>query len=558
MKIISFLIRCSSTIQHSKSILLVILLTGVVSGVCNAALIALINSTLNRQGASARTLGLSFVAICIILPVARLASQALIIVLTAASLFELRMRMSRNILSTPLRKLEKIGAHRLLAALTDDASTITTAFINLPLLCMHVAIVGATLVYMAWLSWGLLLGVFGFIVVAVLGYYLMMTRGVAYFKSAREAWDGLFKHFQTLTLGTKELKLHSRRREAFLSHGLRAAAMSVRRLNTSGHIFNAAAGVWGQTIAFVLIGLLLFVAPDIRAIETPVLTGYVLAMLYMLTPLEYILMTLPSLNRAAIAVQKMEDLGFSLTTPADSPASSTNETARAFSHLELAGVTHTYRREGGEDNFLLGPVDLSFRPGELVFVAGGNGTGKTTLAKLLVGLYTPESGEIRLNHAPITDDTREEYRQLFSAIFSDFYLFESLFGFNASGLDEKARAYLAQLQLEAKVQVEAGTLSTVDLSQGQRKRLALLTAYLEDRPIYLFDEWAADQDPLFKEIFYLQLLPELKSQGKLVIVITHDDRYYQVADRLIKLDYGKVVNDRYLAQPAEMKTAVLA
>lgn len=558
MKIISFLIRCSSTIQHSKSILLVILLTGVVSGVCNAALIALINSTLNRQGASARTLGLSFVAICIILPVARLASQALIIVLTAASLFELRMRMSRNILSTPLRKLEKIGAHRLLAALTDDASTITAAFINLPLLCMHVAIVAATLVYMAWLSWGLLLGVFGFIVVAVLGYYLMMTRGVAYFKSAREAWDGLFKHFQTLTLGTKELKLHSRRREAFLTDSLRAAAMSVRRLNTSGHIFNAAAGVWGQTIAFVLIGLLLFVAPDIRAIETPVLTGYVLAMLYMLTPLEYILMTLPSLNRAAIAVQKMEDLGFSLMTPADAPVSSTNETARAFSHLELAGVTHTYRREGGEDNFLLGPVDLSFRPGELVFVAGGNGTGKTTLAKILVGLYTPESGEIRLNHAPITDDTREEYRQLFSAIFSDFYLFESLFGFNASGLDEKARAYLAQLQLESKVQVEAGTLSTVDLSQGQRKRLALLTAYLEDRPIYLFDEWAADQDPLFKEIFYLQLLPELKSQGKLVIVITHDDRYYHVADRLIKLDYGKVVNDQYLAQPAEMKTAVLA
>jgi putative ATP-binding cassette transporter len=558
VKIISFLIRCSTTIQHSKSILLVILLTGVVSGVCNAALIALINATLNRQGASARTLGLSFVAICIILPVARLASQALIIVLTAASLFELRMRMSRNILSTPLRKLEKIGAHRLLAALTDDASTITTAFINLPLLCMHVAIVVATLVYMAWLSWGLLLGVFGFIVVAVLGYYLMMTRGLGYFKSAREAWDGLFKHFQTLTLGTKELKLHSRRREAFLSDGLRAAAMSVRRLNTSGHIFNAAAGVWGQTIAFVLIGLLLFVAPDIRAIETPVLTGYVLAMLYMLTPLEYILITLPTLNRAAIAVQKMEDLGFSLMTPADAPAWSTNETTHAFSHLELAGVTHTYRREGGEDNFLLGPVDLSFRPGELVFVAGGNGTGKTTLAKILVGLYTPESGEIRLNHAPITDDTREGYRQLFSAIFSDFYLFESLFGFNASGLDEKARAYLAQLQLESKVQVEAGTLSTVDLSQGQRKRLALLTAYLEDRPIYLFDEWAADQDPLFKEIFYLQLLPELKSQGKLVIVITHDDRYYQVADRLIKLDYGKVVNDQYLAQPAEMKTAVLA
>jgi len=560
MKIISFLISCSSNIRHSKSILFLILLAGVIGGVSNAALIALINSTLNKQGASARALALSFVGICVILPIARLASQALIIRLTAASLFELRMRMSRNILSTPLRTLEKIGAHRLLAALTDDVSTITGAFINLPVLCMHFAIVVATLAYMAWLSWTLLLGVFGFIVVAVLGYYLMTTRGLRYFKSAREEWDRLFKHFQALTQGTKELKLHSRRREAFLYDGLHMTAMSLRRLNTSGNTFYALAGVWGQTIAFVLIGLLLFVAPNIQTVETPVLTGYVLALLYMLTPLETILNTLPSLSRAAISVQKMEDLGFSLIPSPDAPrpTSARAGSAPAFSHLELAGVTHTYRRESGEDSFLLGPVDLSFSPGELVFVAGGNGTGKTTLAKLLVGLYTPECGEIRLNYAPVTDDTREDYRQLFSAVFSDYYLFESLLGFDASGLDEKARGYLAQLQLDSKVKIEDGTLSTVDLSHGQRKRLALLTAYLEDRPVYLFDEWAADQDPLFKEIFYLQMLPELRSKGKLVIVITHDDSYYRVADRLVKLDYGKVVDDQYLAEPTDAKTSVLA
>ena len=559
MKIISFLIRCSSNVRHSKSILFVILSAGVMSGVSNAALIALINSTLNRQGASARTLALSFVGICVVLPIARLASQSLIIMLTAASLFELRMQLSRSILSTPLRTLEKIGAHRLLAALTDDVSVITSAFINLPVLCMHFAVVSATLIYMAWLSWTLLLSVFGFIVVAVLGYYLMTTRGSRYFKSAREEWDRLFKHFQALTQGTKELKLHGRRREAFLSDGLHVAAMSLRRLNTSGNIFYAVAGVWGQTIAFILIGLLLFVAPNIQTVETPVLTGYVLALLYMLTPLETILNALPSLSRAAISVRKMEDLGLSLIPSPDAspPRTARAEPARAFSHLELAGVTHTYRREGGEDSFLLGPVDLSFRPGELVFIAGGNGTGKTTLAKILVGLYTPEGGEIRLNQTPVTDDRREDYRQLFSAIFSDYYLFESLFGFDASGLDEKARAYLAQLQLDSKVKIEDGILSTVDLSQGQRKRLALLTAYLEDRPVYLFDEWAADQDPLFKDIFYLQMLPELKSKGKLVIVITHDDRYYQVADRLVRLDYGKVADEQYLARPADAKTAAL-
>ena len=147
-----------------------------------------------------------------------------------------------------------------------------------------------------------------------------------------------------------------------------------------------------------------------------------------------------------------------------------------------------------------------------------------------------------------TDENREFYRQHFSVVFSDFYLFESLLGLDSPELDEQARNYLAQLQLTHKVEVKDGALSTTDLSQGQRKRLALLTAYLEDRPIYVFDEWAADQDPLFKEVFHYQLLPELKAKGKTVLVISHDDRYYHVADHIIKLEYGKIDYDQNVAE----------
>jgi len=186
-----------------------------------------------------------------------------------------------------------------------------------------------------------------------------------------------------------------------------------------------------------------------------------------------------------------------------------------------------------------------------LFITGGNGSGKTTLAKLLLSLYIPKEGEIYLDGKVLTDETREQYRQLFSVVFSDFYLFESLFGLDSIYLDANAQKYLAQLQLDHKVKVEDGVLSTIDLSQGQRKRLALLTAYLEDRPIYLFDEWAADQDPLFKEIFYYQLLPELKARGKALIVISHDDRYYQVADRVIKLEAGKLQQAEIIAAPAK-------
>ena len=158
----------------------------------------------------------------------------------------------------------------------------------------------------------------------------------------------------------------------------------------------------------------------------------------------------------------------------------------------------------------------------------------------------PNAGEIRLDGQPITDENREWYRQLFSVVFSDFYLFENLLGLSSAGLDAQAQHYLEQLQLDHKIQVTDGVLSTTALSQGERKRLALLTAYLEDRHIYIFDEWAADQDPQFKDIFYTTLLPALKAKGKTVLVISHDERYFVLADRLLKLDDGKLIDCRYL------------
>jgi len=260
-----------------------------------------------------------------------------------------------------------------------------------------------------------------------------------------------------------------------------------------------------------------------------------------MTPMHLILSTIPSFASAAVAMQKVEKLGLTLhESDGSDELSRPVQAASSFKSLELVGVTHTYHREGEAGGFLLGPIDLTLEPGELLVITGGNGSGKTTLAKLLLSLYTPEEGQIYLDGKLVTDETREQYRQLFSAVFSDFYLFDSLFGLDSVHLDASAKKYLAQLQLDHKVKVEDGALSTIDLSQGQRKRLALLTAYLEDRPIYLFDEWAADQDPLFKEIFYHELLPELKAKKKALIVISHDDRYYHVADRVIKLDYGKL------------------
>jgi len=273
--------------------------------------------------------------------------------------------------------------------------------------------------------------------------------------------------------------------------------------------------------------------------------------LYMMSPLSVILNLLPMFGRATVALQQVEALGLSLATQAveDAPSDS-NSRPPVWESLELIEVTHTYHREQSEYSFVLGPVNLSLRPGELVFLVGGNGSGKTTLAKLLVGLYQPESGTISLDGQPIADANREAYRQLFSVVFSDFYVFEQLLGLVTPELDAQARDYLAQFQLDHKVRVTEGVLSTTELSQGQRKRLALLNAYLEDRPCYVFDEWAADQDPLFKELFYTRLLPELKARGKLIVVITHDDKYFHLADRLLKLEEGRLDENPIGVSPA--------
>jgi putative pyoverdin transport system ATP-binding/permease protein len=539
MNLIEFLLKASWLSVVAAAI------TGSISGMGSAASIALINRSISQitpeHPQAPPELLWGFLGLVTVVLITNLVSQFLLVQLAQDAIYKLRLRISGWILASPLRHLEELGANRLLATLTEDIQSISSAVFSVPTLCVNAAIIFASLAYLGWLSIGVLLGTLVFMALSIALVQLLINQAVRLFTEAREENDALMKHFQAITDGIKELKLHSQRKEDFLQEDLQVTAANLRSYRIGSQRAIALSSGIGELLFFMLLGLLVYGLPQIQIVSAELLSGYVLTISYLMRPIGNTLAILPNLSQAGVALRKIDTLGLSLVSQAETLARTTTNPDK-FDRIDIQQATHSYQLPGEEKTFTLGPIDLSLYPGELVFIVGGNGSGKSTLAKLITGLYIPDAGEILLDGTPIDDRHRELYRQLFSTVFADFYLFDRFIGLRLADGDAQANMYLAKLQLTHKVAIEEGKLSTTALSQGQRKRLALLTAYLEDRPIYLFDEWAADQDPFFREIFYQQLLPELKQRGKAILVISHDDRYFHLADRVLKLDYGKIVS----------------
>jgi putative ATP-binding cassette transporter len=502
----------------------------------------LVSRAIESPASSVPELAASFFALCMLSMASSAGSLIFLSQIAQESLFNIRLWLSRGVLAAPLRNVQSLGPHRLMAALTSDVENVVTAHEVLPTLFIEGSKVIAIFVYLWTLSPVLLVFVFCFVAASVFALYAPQKWAWLFLDRARQAENSMLRHFRAATEGGKELKMNARRRRAFLTDELGAAASALRKERMKARVIFALVERTAETLFFLLLGFILFMVPRYSQVPHEALVSFTLSIMFIGGPLSAVGGALPALGKGVVALRNIERMGFRLSSESDVDGRTASFALARPEPLELISLFFTYRESKGDEGHGIGPIDFRFDPGELIFVTGGNGSGKTTLALLLLGLFAPERGSIRLGGLEVTDANRESYRQNFSAVFADAFVFDSLLGY--SGADAEARAVdmLEALQLDNKLRLDQGRFSTTELSRGQRKRLALLAAYVEDRPFYLFDEWAAEQDPQFRDVFYCRLLPELKARGKTVIVISHDDRYFHLADKLLRLEEGRIAS----------------
>ena len=536
-----------SLLKPYRPIVITSVLLGIVGGLSVTALLATVNQGLHSDGGMSRGVVIAFAGLCLLALLSTIAADIGTNYVGQKVIARLRKDLGAKVLSAPIEQIERYRTHRLIPVLTRDVDTISDlAFAFSPLAISMTIIIGC-LGYMATLSLPIFLITLLAIGIGCGVQFVAQNKGIQGFFAAREAEDALQKHYSAIAEGAKELRIHRQRRYAMLSKNIQGTADHICDTHVRSINIFVIAKALGSMLFFVVIGLTLTLQTLWPSPDPAVMSGFVLVLLYMKGPLETLIGNLPIVGRAQIAFRRIADLSARFSSPEPHLLlEPVNQPAPPLEHLELRDVHYAFPTVEGSEPFKLGPVNLSIEPGEILFIVGENGCGKTTLIKLLLGLYTPQQGDIHLNGKRVDAKGLDDYRQMFTTVFADYYLFDDLIQ-NDKALPVDANRYLERLEIAHKVSVKDGAFTTTDLSTGQRKRLALVNAWLDERPVLVFDEWAADQDPTFRRIFYTELLPDLKRLGKTIIVISHDDRYFDVADQLVRMHAGQVVSERALA-----------
>jgi putative pyoverdin transport system ATP-binding/permease protein len=523
-----------------------------IGGVSTASILAAINS--GAQAADSGKVSLWTAALFVVAVLLFIKVQHYILITTTAEIesiiHRLRLRLMDHIRRSELLPLESIGRAEIVGVITKETATLTQASNTLAFVAQGGVLVFFVVIYVAYLSLLAFVLIVGIVGSAAL---VLQARSRKLAIETREAsiWENrLFDRLLDLLDGFKEVRLNSSRSDD-LFDDITEVSRTAANIKIRAQSETYKRMVFLQSSLYTLLGAIVFAVPALSdSLAGASITKIVTAMVFIVGTCFGLVQSMPILTAANVAADKIEQLEGRLLTMVAAETVSATEPTKRFDAVEMHDIVFSYVDKFSDSVFRVGPIDFTLRSGDLVFITGGNGSGKSTFLKLLAGLYMADSGEIAFDGVRVSDSTRQNYRELIAAIFPDFHLFQKLYGIPDPDVAEIDQL-LTQFHLIDKTRVTNGDFRTVDLSSGQRKRLALIVSLLEKRPILLLDEWAADQDPEFRRKFYFELLPALQRAGTTVVAITHDDRYLDELDlpaRRLRMDEGRFIGQ----QPVEI------
>lgn len=475
-------------------------------------------------------------------------ASSLLVGISSGALADIRIALLKGVLSTHFPELEKTGKGALLGVMTDDIDNLANGLSDAPRFIMNTITSIACFSYLAWLSPYAFAWFFGTVVLGGGLTMFILHQGNIRYAAYRKLKDQYYVHMHALFDGAKELATNIPRRRHFAQRELFPSVIALKKSQIVWDMYWHLGQSWGSVLLFLALGVAIAAVQNTDNYGLGLITSYFVVITFVAGSVDFVISGVSTMAKALVSAKVISTMKLGEERHVDTVADGDGDGLQDWKQIHFDAVRYDAGLVDGQ-SFALGPISLTLRRGEVLFLVGGNGSGKSTYAKVLNGLYQRSGGAIRVDARDIPIDTPVAYRSLFSTVYSDYFLFQSVLDRSGNPVGEaETHEKLALLRMEGKVSAQDGAWTTTALSQGQRKRLALLQCWLDDASVYVLDEWAADQDPGYRAHFYEVLLPIMKSQGKTLVIISHDERYFHLADRVCKFDSGTIVRSDSLEQ----------
>lgn len=519
--------------------LLASIVIGIISGISHSLVIPVILKAINGDELKTAIINLSYLQVFILLflfiLLSKILSQVILNNISLGVTSSLRKRLYRRINQAEIKKIESVGVSKLNQALNTDVQRIVSGANLIPDICVQIATLIGLFSYLAYINTDIFFLVFIPLVISSVIFQFPIKFGGKLMTESRLEMDQLQDGFRGLILGAKELKLNSEKSDFFIEEGLyKKETKVVDREKKANYIFQFNRG-YAEFIFFTIIATAIFYFLNAESFEINEIIGVMMVLIYISGPVSYLVNVASEVSKANVSLRKYYEI---IDMLPGEMASNQYQDVQSWKSIKFVNVSFQYTK----GNFSIRNINCQINRNEVVFIVGGNGSGKSTFSKILSLHNYPNIGSIFFDDVEVTSSNIKSYRKLISCIYSDYYLFKELNFQPTEAKIKEFKVLIEKLGLKGKVDLEGNKFSTLKLSDGQRRRLALIIALMEERDLYIFDEWAADQDPEFKERFYKDIIPELKLSGKTVILISHDDRYFYLADKIFKFESGVLIN----------------